>query len=149
MGKLLYELDVDELGTGVHGLARLDEQLIHHAVGLRLDLILHLHGLENEQPRPLAHGVAHGHEDADDPARHERFDHPAAADLVLAAFAACGEWIDHLHAHSRVAEGDLVHVSFTVVDQRELRTVLEPERADVAAHLDEIGVHAAIADADA
>src|SRR5258708_34885750 len=76
-------LDMGQLRPAFDGLPGLDEDVIDDAVDRCLDLVLHLHGLQDEQPGSLAHTRALFDEHPYDAAGHEREDDDTADHLIL------------------------------------------------------------------
>src|SRR5262245_4415087 len=84
-----HEEEVADLDAG----ARADRNLVHRAVPWRPELVLHLHGLDDEQLLALGHRIARGDRDRDDDARDDRMDvcRPAAPAVDAIAASALAE----------------------------------------------------------
>src|SRR5262250_22848 len=103
-------LDYHEHVAGVDGLAALHTDVLDRARHRGLELVLHLHRLEDDQPIARAHRLPHRHLDEHDPSRHGRAEYLAA------------------RARSAAARADDV-----------ARLLLHPDGIGLALHVDEIG----------
>src|SRR5205814_3429752 len=83
--------------------------------------------------------------DPDDTARHQRLDRPAGPHLILGSNALERERIGDVDVNRGVGKADLMLGSDTMVDQRELRAVLEPQRTKEPSRFSEIDVEGLLA----